>query len=178
MSHTIDRYLSGSRNTASNAKDLQELLCDSNSHFAMMSILTIRYTLMLCTSDSPLLHVVDEATRFQAAKWLRNMSSQHVWNTLQICWIDVYLGPPDMINHDAGRNFVSSEFQQYAKLLAFNTKETTVETANTIGIVERYHKPLRRAYEIIKEEINLSDTQEQRELVLQMAVKAVNDIAG
>jgi hypothetical protein len=54
---------------------------------------------------SPVLHVVDEATRFQAARWLPSMAAQHVWESLRTCWIDVYLGPPDLINHDAGTNF-------------------------------------------------------------------------
>ncbi|KAI0991270.1 hypothetical protein K3495_g16917, partial [Podosphaera aphanis] len=40
--------------------------------------------------------------------------------------------------------------------------------------VERYHKPLRRAYTIIKEETNSTD----KNLILQMAVKAINDTAG
>jgi hypothetical protein len=31
----------------------------------------------------PVLHVVDEATHFQAARWLQNMSSECVWNTLR-----------------------------------------------------------------------------------------------
>ncbi|POS82824.1 hypothetical protein EPUL_005094 [Erysiphe pulchra] len=102
---------------------------------------------------SPALHVFDEATRFQAAKWLKKMSSQHLWESLRTCWIDVYLGPPDLINHDAGTNFTSHEFQQNAHSLAITTKIAPVEFANSIGIVERYHKPLRRAYEIIKEEL-------------------------
>ncbi|KAI0994902.1 hypothetical protein K3495_g13278 [Podosphaera aphanis] len=47
-----------------------------------------------------------------------------------------------------------------------------------MGLVEQYHKPLRRAYEIIKEEIGASDTEEQRGIILQMDVKAINDTAG
>lgn len=129
-------------------------------------------------SGSPVLHVVDEATRFQAAKWPKNMTAQHVWNCLRMCWIDTYLGPPDVINHDAGTNFVSSEFQQNAKSLTIQTKEAPIESANTIRLVERYHNPLRRAYEIIKEEIYANDTQDHKDMALQMAVKAVNDTAG
>jgi hypothetical protein len=32
-----------------------------------------------------------------------------------MCWIDTYLGPPDNIVHDAGKNFASAEFRQHAK---------------------------------------------------------------
>jgi hypothetical protein len=65
------------------------------------------YIDVMYIDSSPLLHVVDEATRFQAARWLQNMTSQHVWNTLRTCWIDSYLGPPDIIVYDAGTNFTS-----------------------------------------------------------------------
>ncbi|KAI0990859.1 hypothetical protein K3495_g17328, partial [Podosphaera aphanis] len=136
------------------------------------------YIDIMYIDGSPVLHVVDEATRFQAAKWLRNMTSQHVWNMLRLCWIDVYLGPPDIITHDAGTNFTSEEFRQNAKSLAIETNEIPVESANSMSIVERYHKPLRRAYEIIKEEISTNNTEEQKSFILQMAVKAVNDTAG
>ncbi|SLM34773.1 integrase and r domain-containing protein [Lasallia pustulata] len=51
--------------------------------------------------NSPILHIVDEATRFQAAKWLSNISAKHTWDILRLCWIDVYIGPPDYIIHDA-----------------------------------------------------------------------------
>ncbi|SLM40545.1 hypothetical protein SS1G_12712 [Lasallia pustulata] len=51
--------------------------------------------------NSPILHIVDEATRFQAAKWLLNISAKHTWDILRLCWIDVYIGPPDYITHNA-----------------------------------------------------------------------------
>ena len=67
---------------------------------------------------NPILHIIDEATRFQAAKWLRDLSAKHTWETLQYCWMDTYLGPPDLVNHDAGKNFISKEFRQYTTRLA------------------------------------------------------------
>ncbi len=38
-----------------------------------------------------ILHVIDEIIRFQAAKWLQNISAKHIWDMLRLCWIDVYL---------------------------------------------------------------------------------------
>ena len=124
----------------------------------------------------PILHVVDEATRFQAARWLQNISSECVWNTLRHCWIDVYLGPPDLLVHDAGTNFTSKKFQQNANSMAISTKCVPVEAAHSIGLVERYHAPLRKAYEVIREELKGDNI--NKAFVLQMAVKAVNDTAG
>ena len=54
-------------------------------------------------------------------------------------------------------------------------KEVPVEAHNSIGKVERYHQPLRRAYEIIQDKLQ---DKISPEIMLQMAVKAVNDSAG
>ena len=47
-----------------------------------------------------------------------------------------------------------------------------------MGIVERYYAPLRRAYEVISEELDLPANMTNKALMLQMAVKAVNDTAS
>lgn len=104
------------------------------------------------------------------------MSAQHTWDTLRSCWIDVYIGPPDVIAHDAGTNFASSEFRQYATSMLIKTKEVPIEAHNSIGLVERYHAPLRRAYNIICDELKGKGI--NNHMLLQMAVKAVNDTAG
>jgi hypothetical protein len=124
----------------------------------------------------PVLHVVDEATRFQAARWLRNLSAKHTWEVLRYCWMDTYTGPPDYIFHDAGKNFASREFRQYAASMATITKSVPVEAHWSIGIVERAHPLLRRAYKIMTEEFKGDSI--SKDFLLQMAVKAVNDTAG
>jgi len=58
--------------------------------------------------------------------------------------------------------------------MGINIKETLIEAHNLVGLVKRYHVPLRRAFNIISKE--MPDL--VRETRLQMAVKAVNDIAG
>ena len=88
--------------------------------------------------------------------------------------IDTYLGLPDIITTDAGKNFVSKEFKQYAITFGTATKSVPVEAYNSIGIVERYYSPLRRAYRIIS--VELPDI--TKEIALQMAFKAINDSAG
>ena len=125
-------------------------------------------------SGQPLLHIVDEGTRFQAGRWLKNISAKHTWDVLRMCWIDTYLGPPDIVTHDAGKNFVSKEFKQYARTMGIDTKGVPVEAHNSIGMVERYHGPIRRAYQIITVEIPDID----KDMALQMAFKAINDTAG
>ncbi|KAI1005021.1 hypothetical protein K3495_g3195 [Podosphaera aphanis] len=123
---------------------------------------------------NPLLHVIDEGTKFQADRWLQNLSAKHTWDMLQTCWIDTYLGPPDIISHDAGKNFVSKEFREYAQNVVTQTKGVPVESHHSIGLVERYHGPLRRIYKIITAEIPGIN----KNLALQMTFKALNDTAG
>lgn len=126
---------------------------------------------------SPILHVVDESTRFQAARWLLDMTAKHTWETLRLCWIDVYTGPPEYIVNDAGTNFDSKEFKQYATTMAITTKTVPVEAHWSIGLVEKYHTVLRRAYMIVAAELG-SNTTFEKTLALQIAVKATNDTAG
>ena len=69
---------------------------------------------------------------------------------------------------------MSKEFRQYIGSMGIYTKVVPVEAYNSIGIVERYHGPLRRAYSIITKELpNLA-----KDTALQIAFKAINDTVG
>jgi hypothetical protein len=125
-------------------------------------------------NGKPILHVIDEATGYQAGRFLANISAKHTWDALRSCWIDVYQGPPDEIVTDAGKNFVSKEFQQHAIAMGITLKAVPVEAHHSIGKVERYHALVKRAYEIIAVELPDLD----KDMALQMAFKAVNDSAG
>ena len=59
-------------------------------------------------------------------------------------------------------------------MMGITTKTVPVEAHWSIGKVERYYAVLRRAYQIVSEELPDLD----KEMALQMAVKAVNDTAG
>ncbi|KHJ31224.1 hypothetical protein EV44_g3699 [Erysiphe necator] len=147
--------------------------------FSLKDDVNFNYTIVIdimYIEGKEVLHIVDEATRFQAARWLDNVTSKHVWDTLRQCWIDTYVGPPDYILHDAGKTFISREFVQNAAAMSTSTKSVPVEAHWSIGLVERYHQVLRRAYEIICEELKTYTL--SKEMRLQMAVKAVNDSAG
>jgi len=125
-------------------------------------------------SGKPILHVINEGTRYQAGRWLQNISALHTWDALKQYWIDTYLGPPDQIIADAGKQFTSKEFAQLANTMGTKVKIVPVEAHNSVGIVEHYHGPIRRAYLIITAEINGIN----KDTALQMAFKAINDSAG
>ncbi|KAI0991166.1 hypothetical protein K3495_g17021, partial [Podosphaera aphanis] len=60
--------------------------------------------------------------------------------------------------------------------MSISIKEVPVEAHQSVGTVERYHAPLRRAYTIICAELKGKEI--DKHMMLQMAVKAVNDTAG
>jgi len=122
----------------------------------------------------PILHVVDEATPFSAATWLKNSTSSEVWKGLLRCWTHVYLGPPDFLRIDQGSNFVSREFKGLADTSGITVLEAPIECPNSMSHVERYHRPLRKAYEKLKSELK---GESDRDL-LQLAVYAVNCTTG
>lgn len=132
------------------------------------------YLDVLKLDDRQVLQVVDEATKFQSARFLKSMSAQHAWDAVRACWMDYYLGPPVFAVHDPGTNFHSKEFCENVRAVGTENITMPVEAHNSVGIVERYHIPLRRVYNILL--IELPDiTREER---LQMAIKSVNDTAG
>lgn len=86
-------------------------------------------------NTQPILLAVDESTRSGGARLLKGMIAQHNWDALRACWIDVYIRLPDIITHDADKNFTCEEFRQHTVSLGIKTKEARVETDNSIGIV-------------------------------------------
>jgi hypothetical protein len=86
------------------------------------------------------------------------------WDTLRICWIDTYLGLSDKLIHNAKKNFASTEFRQLANSMVIEVEEVLVEAYNSVGQVERYYAPLRRAYEIIQDK--LEDKHIDKEIML------------
>lgn len=113
------------------------------------------YCEILTLEREHVLHIVDEGIRFQQAQRLSNMSAPELWREIKQCWINVYLGPPDIITHDAGSNFIARAFQQNADLMHINCKEVPIEVANRMQFVERYHELLCRAFSIIRTECTI-----------------------
>jgi hypothetical protein len=60
--------------------------------------------------------------------------------------------------------------------MAIEVKEVPVKAHNSVGQVERYYVPLQHVYKIIHDK--LEDKHIDKEMMLQMAVKAINDSAG
>jgi hypothetical protein len=143
-----------------------------NRHFNYEILVDVMYL-----GNRPVLHVVDASTAFQGAKFLSAISAKETWQALRMLWIDTYQGPPDILTHDADTNFASAEFRAEAKIMGVTCKQVPTEAHWSIGKTERYHAPLRRAWDILSGYSELASTMSDG-AILQMAVKAVNDTAG
>ena len=121
--------------------------------------------------EKPVLHFIDEATRFQTDKWLKNIIVKNVWNQLRTCWIDIYFGSFDLISADAEKQFVVQKFRHYANNMKIMKKNVSVETHHSIDQIERYHELFRKIYLIIISKIPGMDS----DFELQMTLKTVND---
>jgi hypothetical protein len=70
---------------------------------------------------------------------------------------------------------MGNKFVNNARILAIEIEKIPVEAHHSIGKIERYHGPIRRAFEIITADLGNDVTPDN---ALQMAVKAINDTAG
>lgn len=88
------------------------------------------------------MHIVDEATHFTVAKFLKTQSTSDVWKAITSCWKKVYLGPPDILPVDQGINLVSKEFLSTTEAERIEVIEASIESPYTMLHVERYQAPL------------------------------------
>lgn len=58
---------------------------------------------------APVLHIVDESTRFSAAQFLPDVTTLTIWDTPLRCWATVYTGLPNRILVDFGSALGKSE---------------------------------------------------------------------
>jgi hypothetical protein len=83
--------------------------------------------------------------------------------------------PLDYVVHNTRKNFTVTEFKQLVSSMLIKVKEVLVKAHNSVGLVKQYHTLLHYVYKILKTE--LKDEHINKEIILQMAVKAVNDLA-
>lgn len=134
---------------------------------------------ILHLEDGPAVHLVDAGTNFGSADFLTGQEKEgaiSTCNSINRCWNNVYIGPPENLIHDAGKNFASAEFRKTASEWKTHVVEVPIEAHNSIGKVERAHKDLRRVYNIFKRQF--SGQNMDRHSLLKLAVKALNDTAG
>jgi len=85
-----------------------------------------------------MLHIIDEQTHNSACRWVRNgVSAKEAWKHLRIGWLDTYLGTPDHLRVDAGKQFVAKEFLESYSATGITINQVPIESPNSMPIVER-----------------------------------------
>ncbi len=130
--------------------------------------------LMFLEKRSPVLHIVDAGTGFQAARFLPGEDSTSVWNTFVECWSAIYTNFLDSILADQGSVFTSKLFRDLCFAHSIQISCTGTESHNSLGKGERYHSSLRRTYMKVSEE----HPKIPRGTRLALSVKAANDTMG
>ncbi len=54
-----------------------------------------------------MLHIIDQRTRYSAAKFLENELAEYVWDVIIYFWVTVFTGFPSVIPHDQGVQFTA-----------------------------------------------------------------------
>ena len=101
-------------------------------------------------SDGNILHVICEGTRFQTEGFCQKLTDYECWSALNMCWINVLSGVPDIIRADAGKQFYAKNFWDNAKAAGAHAEIVPTEAHNKVGKVERYHHMVRRVDEKLK----------------------------
>ena len=123
----------------------------------------------------PVWHILDESTRFSAARFLPNMSTYAVWDALLRCRASICTGLPNRILVDQGSNLGKSEpFISLAARANVEVQGTGIEAHSSLRIGERYHEPILSTFRTMRIDYPNVD----KELLLQLAVKAMNDSLG
>ena len=120
-----------------------------------------------------MLHIVEEASRFSAARCLPKTSFESVWEAIIMCCSCAYTDMPHYRMVDEG----SQSRKIFAELISLHEIElekTCVQSHNSLVIGNRYHNPLHDTYRKLK----LDHPSLQRQVLLTLAIKAMNDTLG
>ena len=124
------------------------------------SMTVSRWTCSMCKIASgkvAILHMVDTATRFSAARVLLQEQGTDVVRALQRAWFVPY-GPPKLLQFDEARCFCGDEVKTYLEQNNVQVDVAPGEAHSRLGIVERRHLVLRTAIETYMADEQLSRT--------------------
>lgn len=128
---------------------------------------------LMFIGTKPILHIVDEATRFSAARFMKSTQVEDIWGTLLTCWAAIYTGLPNRILVDQGPQF-GDAFIRVAAMNNVEASSTGVEAHSSLGLGERYHEPLRSTFR----KMRIQYPNAEDDMLLSFAVKAMNDTLG
>lgn len=86
----------------------------------------------------PVLHMIDLATHFCAARFLKSQTTETIRITIQILGTLVFMGPPDDLSVAQMTAYVSKKIKQIFEASGIAPIATPIEPVGSIGTVERY----------------------------------------
>ena len=98
----------------------------------------------LGSTKHPILSVIDEATRFQAAIAVKGERSEHLINALERGWVR-HFGLPTQLHTDEGRGWLSEIMSQWTSDHDITHTVAPGEAHTRLALVERRHAVLRKA---------------------------------
>jgi hypothetical protein len=129
---------------------------------------------LVSLSDGADVHIAYTWTRFNAGRFKfarTNPTAGDIWRVIRQCWLEAFVGPPDVIRVDQGTKHFHYFMNTACVFNGIDLRRVPTEAAWCIGNLKRNHAPLRDAYEKIKSE--LPDL--GREDWISMAIKTMND---
>ena len=103
------------------------------------------------------LSVVDTATIYQVASFLKSERGPDLIKGLERCWIK-HFGIPTKLVTDEGRGWCGTEFSEWTTDFGVQHEVAPGETYTRLSAVERRHSVLRKAAEIFMTDRNLDNT--------------------
>ena len=95
----------------------------------------------------PILSVVDEGTKYQAAQLVNGETSDDFIQSLERHWL-AHFGPPQRLVTDEGRGWLSIQFEQWSDEQGIHHVVAAGEAHEQLALVERRHAVLRKAVDI------------------------------
>ena len=90
-----------------------------------------------------MLHIVDSATHFSAARFLDShsetyvQSTEGVWLAFMQTWVTLYTGYPNRLRTDQGSIFTSPRWRELTDLNGVQLRLSGVRAHSSLGIGER-----------------------------------------
>ena len=95
----------------------------------------------------PVLSVVDEGTKYQAAQLVNGQSSDDFIQALERHWV-AHFGPPQRLVTDEGRGWLGIQFERWSDEQGIHHVVAAGEAHEQLALVERRHAVLRKAIDI------------------------------
>ena len=102
------------------------------------------------------LSIVDVGTKYMAACWVPEETSESYSKALEKVWVR-HFGAPRILITDEGRPWLGGTFESWSSALGINHQVAPGEAHKRLALVERRHAVLRRACEVYTQNRKLTD---------------------